>query len=223
MDETTDPTWEDVAVDPFAGSYRQGQENGRIAGQEAGYREGYALGRTTALNYGLEWGYIHGFLAELRHFLSTSQATTRGGEVAAINTSRMERIQRSIDNLMVALDEFPPTAASEMLVVGSRGADRNSDNAIREVTGGAGSTLDGEYELVDDGVEVPASDDDMDVEAKMQRIRARFKLLCVQIDPHHAKLLQLSVVLDDTSAVGDASLTAADVVVVANSQDSHAW
>jgi hypothetical protein len=214
MDETTNPTWDDIAVDPFAGPYRQGQENGRIAGHEVGFREGYALGRTTALNYGLELGYIQGMLQELRCCVS-GQATD--GEVAT-NKSGMDRIQRSMDNLMVALDEFPPTAA-EMRSTSNGSTDRNTSAGILE-------GLPQDHKL--DDIETPEGDA-MDVEAKMQRIRARFKLLCVQIDSR-AKL-QLSAVLDEalvwkssseTLAVGNATAAAADGLA-ANHQDSHAW
>jgi hypothetical protein len=196
--------WEDFDANPFDGSYSQGQENGRIDGQEAGYRDGYAIGRTTALNYGLEIGYIHGLLNELQHYFSTQ---AHSDDKITIHQSRRDRIGRSIDNLRLALDEFP--TASEMMVSSKGKVDRNT------------SIHDGFKDKPND-LEATA-DDDMDVDAKMQCIRARFKLLRVQIDPHSK--LQLSVILSD-ALLGSSSAvesTPVDSSLAANHQDQHSW
>lgn len=173
-------SWEEIATDPFSGPYKEGQQSGRISGREAGYKEGYGIGRTTALNYGLELGYIQGLIDNCD--LASDSVESEPSKILA----RQGRIKKSIQNLRSSLQDFP--SASDTISMRSNQIITPSDG-----TTDAESPIDG-----------------VDVEAKMQRIRARFKLLCVQLDPH--KKLQLASIMEEVTPQSDGSNVGAPTV-----------
>jgi hypothetical protein len=149
-DSTTyQQSWDDLCFDPHQSSLEEGKAQGREAGALAGFRDGQALGRTKGIEFGMELGFIRGFLSVL------AEPTN-------------DRIQRSMHELVRALEDFPgPDAMFEQVLKQQQQPATSSDK---------------------DDSEDPTK---LDVIAKMQRIRARFKLLTVQLKIPHYSLKQV--------------------------------
>jgi hypothetical protein len=165
--EDEDVAWDNLCINPHSKTQEDGRERGRYDGSISGYNEGYKIGRTTAVSNGMEIGFIQGVIAYL--------TTKCDLPSILVDNEKVERAQKSIQNLQMAINEFP--SADALLQRTSQTADINDDD--------------------DD-------DDDMnsniDISNNLQRIRARFKLLMVQLGLSHVSLNHL---LDTAAATSE--------------------
>lgn len=181
--------WDSLCTNPHLKVQQDGRERGRQDGSIGGYNEGYNIGRTTALSNGMEVGFIQGVLL----YLMTE------GSLSAIleENEKVERARKSIQLLQIALDEFP---APDTLII-----DRSTENQTIGETNG------------DNNDNVDNINTANDISKKLQRIRARFKLLMVQIGLSHVSLQKLMDI--NLHASANANVNNSDNTVV--QLDSH--
>lgn len=161
--------WDDLCWNPHESSLQQGIEEGHEAGRLAGYRDGQALGRTKGVEFGIELGFIRGFLTELERSITTLEKTDR------IKNS-MELLNRALkDESLNPVHIFHHQQQQSLL------QDPNNNNNDQE-------------DIHDDSEIRPSK---LDVMAKMQRVRARFKVLTVQLGLAH---VQLKDIMDQAAA-----------------------
>ena len=139
-------------------------EEGRRQGREAGLKAGYREGYALGRTNAIEYGMEVGFIRGVVNYLKGRSFENN------------ERMIKRIDDLARALDDFP--SPEEVLQEGG---------LTVEVTG----TL---QALNDDSEQTVESSDDLDVRGKLQRVRAHFKLLMVQLGMPHFSLKR---VMDD--------------------------
>lgn len=179
MTDNSDDAWDALCVDPHADALAEGRRRGASDGRAAGWREGHATGRTTAAEHGMELGWVRGVVTELRR----QNAVWKD-----------ERLQKSTDSLLRALDGFP--SPEDVF----RGQQQRARDPLREEdpndTGDAEELPNGE-----DG-----SSSELDVAGKLQRIQARFKLLMVQLGLPHFSLKRT---MDQAAAYSDSATTPA--------------
>jgi hypothetical protein len=160
-----DLDWDDVGFDPHRNSLEEGRVMGQSAGELAGFRDGQRLGHTKGIEFGMELGFIQGFVNALDDNNTTD---LQGGKTTN------ERVNRSLTELQKALDDFPSCEAmfehSEEIMTLSVTTTSNNNN---------------------DGADSEGAVTKFDVLAKMQRVRARFKLLTVQLGMGTVSLKQV--------------------------------
>jgi hypothetical protein len=160
--------WDDVGFDPHRDSLEEGRATGRSAGELAGFRDGQQLGHTKGIEFGMELGFIQGFVSALNNKTEQDQQHQQ-------QQTTSERVKRSLSELQKALDDFPSPDAmfahSEMMLSAS-----NSNHGDGDGDG------DGDSE---------GAVTKLDILAKMQRVRARFKLLTVQLGMGTVSLKQV--------------------------------
>ncbi|CAJ1936889.1 unnamed protein product [Cylindrotheca closterium] len=153
--------WDDLCWNPHQESVQRGEISGSEAGRLAGFRDGKALGQVKGFELGMEIGFIRGFLEALEQ---DNFATV----------VKNERIQRSIDQLHKVLEEE---------LVGPDAIFQENHNQLSAKE--AKEALPPHQSDDADSPPPPPSDDEdkskVDVESKLQRIRARFKVLIVQL------------------------------------------
>lgn len=170
-DATSNPQsgldWEDVCLDPHHHALQQGRMEGREAGALAGFRDGQKLGQIKGLEFGLEVGFYQGALIALRQ------------------REWNDRIQQSIDKVQDAINGFPCPDQVFAASNRSKGNTANEDSMARWINNSSNSSkMDGDDD--DDSEDIAK----LDILNKLQRIRARFKLLTVQLGKPHFSLQQ---------------------------------
>jgi len=160
VDTTSNPQsggfdWEDACLDPHHTSLELGRLEGREAGGQAGFLDGQTLGQSKGLEFGLEIGFYRGIVTVL--LLNPKPPHT-------------QRIQNSITKLQKALDEFP-----------------SPDKLFQDVNNSASSLQQHHHHLQPDIIGNDDHDDEevsssrIDILNKMQKIRAYYKLVMVQM------------------------------------------
>lgn len=147
--------WDDLCWNLHEDSIQQGESSGKEAGSLAGFRDGLGLGQVKGFELGMEIGFIRGFLEALEEEESVA---------------KNDRIQRSIDQLQKALEQeslqpsiiFQETA--QMMTRNEQTSSSSSPPSWNENDGDS-----------------PSRESKADAESKLQRIRARFKVLIVQL------------------------------------------
>jgi len=171
--------WDALGFDPHAKAVAEGRRQGAADGRAAGWRQGYATGRTTAAEYGTELGFVRGVVSALQEqyaAFSNSETITDGDD----------RLQNSIRNLLIALDDFPSPVVVFRNMIDSTNNKTASRDPLREED--PDRLVEPADEEVDANTETNDHDHELDVAAKMQRVRARFKLLMVQLGLPHFSL-----------------------------------
>jgi Essential protein Yae1, N terminal len=185
---TLDEAWDILCIDPHQAAHEEGRRQGREDGLQAGFHEGYELGRTTALDYGMEIGFIRGVVAALeQHQLLQQQ------QDVSISDVRSERILKSLASLRKALDDFPgPNEVFRERATGQ------FERAVMEDHTNIDNDSE-KYPVVEEEEDDEDTvDSSLDVVGKMQRIRARFKLLTVQLG---IPQFSLKSVMDEAASV----------------------
>jgi hypothetical protein len=176
-----DEAWDDLCINPHQAALDEGRELGRRDGRSAGLHEGYNLGQVTAVDHGMELGFVQGVLEVIEDNLDSMDLWSSS------SNEKKERILNTIRLLGNALDEFP-----------------GPDEIFRDdvVTGNPAIIMQ-DRTNVDDTEKLPQEGDNddetsssADVAGKMQRIRARFKLLTVQLGHPN---LSLKSVMDEVA------------------------
>jgi len=145
-----------------------GRAEGREAGLREGFKEGRLLGQTTGVEYGMEIGFAAGLVEAVRHAIAEGQ----------IPEKSIKRITKSANDLEKAIEDFP-----------------SSQESIRERLFQSKS-IKNDGDENDDEQWQNKNDKEEDVRAKLQRIRARCKVLAAKLGiPHHS----LKTILAETS------------------------
>jgi hypothetical protein len=173
--------WEDICVNPHQAELEEGQRQGQADGRRAGYQEGYRLGSITALDYGVELGFVQGVLQELvRHIPDRSNSIGHDGHLLFAAEKR-DKIVKSISILQTCLDEFPSSDAIF----------QSSQNGAAQAHTQHITASDNQADQESNDTSTSSTMASLDVAAKMQSIRARFKLLLVQLGLSHLSLPQI--------------------------------
>jgi hypothetical protein len=193
-----DQDWENFCLDPYQSAREEGERQGRDAGLESGFRDGHGMGINTGTEYGMELGFFKGVC-------SAVEAATAANLNQHVSE---ERVKKTVADLRLALEDFP--GPDELFQVRQR-QPRHQHNDDDE----------GEHDHEHASEQEDDDDDDDDVNGdsdhavaeskknilhKMQRIRARFKLLTVQLGIPHFALKQVM----DEAAKESATVTAPD-------------
>ena len=207
--------FEDLCLDPYQDHFNIGHREGSAAGLQAGYDEGRKLGQQKAVEVGIELGYMRGVAEAIRQdVLSSVDAanvsslddnTLRGDEGADATRRKMEKkIGKSLNELLSMIDAFP--SPDEIFHQSTTGDDQ-------AISGDGG--MDGEE---DDSEQIETKNDGpVDISGRMQRIRAKFKLLCVQVKIPEAGL---SKVMEDAKKdLGKSTTNEKDVTASGDSSD----
>jgi hypothetical protein len=174
--------WDDICLNPHESHMELGREEGRQAALQAGFKDGYSLGRTKGIEFGMELGFIRGFLNTLEKHLQWEQQQRQqqssliimgggGGEPAAARAAVQQRIQRGAHDLRRAIEDFPTPDA--MFVASSTMNDDDDD------------------ERNNNCADSETNNATQDVMGALQRIRAKFKVLTVQLKIPHYSLHQI--------------------------------
>lgn len=148
--------WDNLCWNPHEESVQQGETSGKEAGRLAGFRDGKAMGQVKGFELGMEVGFIRGFLEALEQ---------------DENVKKNERIQRSIDQLQKILEEEslqPDVIFQDAKLVMAMASKKEQESSAAASSNG-------------DEEDSPSGESKVDVESKVQRIRARFKVLIVQL------------------------------------------
>ena len=199
--------FEDLCLDPYQAHFDIGHREGSAAGLKAGYDEGRQLGQQKAVEVGIELGYMRGVADAIRQdalpsveaasVSSSDVSTACGNEEADVTRRKMEKkIGKSLNELLSMIDAFP--SPDEIFHQSTTG-----DDQALAIGGG----LDGKE---DDSEQIETqSGGPVDISGRMQRIRAKFKLLCVQLKIPEAGL---SKVMEDAKKdLGKTTTTEKDV------------
>jgi hypothetical protein len=194
-----DQEWENFCLDPYQSAREEGERQGRDAGMEAGFRDGHGMGINTGTEYGMELGFFKGVCSAVE--AATAESLNQ-------NVSE-ERVRKTVTDLRLALDDFP--GPDQVFQVRQR-PPRHQHDGEEHAHEHEPEQDDGDDDDNDDGDENGEDDDAIATESKktvlhkMQRIRARFKLLTVQLGIPHFSLTRVM----DEAAATSATETAPD-------------
>ena len=176
--------WMDRCLDePHQSALEQGQNEGQEAGRLVGFRDGRKLGQTKAIEFGLELGWMRGVLA----VLSSSESSTAEVNGTTADKLRSEKVQRTILTLKRSLDEDFPSP-DELFRNHDRKSQGNGDLVAISPQPNEGQD---DSEGTNTGDSLDGSMGPIDIMKQMQLIRARFKLLAVQLGHPHFSFQQL--------------------------------
>ena len=164
-----------------------GRKEGREAGLREGFRDGRLLGQKTGVEYGMEIGFAIGLLEAVRQSIDA-------GDLASLGS--LDRITKSTNDLEKAIQDFPSSKDSikKRLFQSSQGSSDMMDNNQNDSDDEHLQRLDGSNEE--------------DVRTKLQRIRARCKVLAAKLGiPHHS----LKTILAESSRNKTAIATSASM------------
>ena len=197
-----------VAVDPFELIATSGRDEGRTAGLRDGYHEGLDIGTSKGWEIGLELGYYHSFarrisdgIRERRSSSSSSRTTMMPGQQQQRQQQRTahrsERCRTLAGDISRMIDEFPdPDSLLSLDDTRPGGLARHAGGKAGRGRGTAvaSSSSDGGLSARDGDAMIGSSDCDeaamstsgidtvattLDVSASLERIRSKFKLLCI--------------------------------------------
>ena len=135
-----------------------GRAEGREAGLKEGFKEGRLLGQKTGVEYGMEVGFATGLLEAVREAIVEDR----------IPEKSLERIAKSANDLEKAIDDFPSSQESIRNLFRYKSIHNNEDEN-------------------DDEQRRSHNEEEEHIRAKLQRIRARSKVLAAKLGiPHHS-------------------------------------
>lgn len=161
-----DSAWDALICNPHDEAVTEGQAQGRSAGRQAGYEQGWNLGQTTALEYGMELGFVRGVLQALQE-QQQQEEEEEEGQCPIFNNSKAHKTMQELSR---ALDSFPAAHAIFQSTQQQQGHDDN--------------------DFHDDSERPQKQQQEENVRQLLQRIRARFRLLMVQLKMSHLSSLQ---------------------------------
>jgi len=206
VDRTTteSPTldWDTLCINPHDSEWQIGYEQGKMAAQQESYNNGYQVGQTTAISYGMEVGFIKGLLSVLEPLIETTMQ--RQQQSTATNASTDDtstpvvipnaiRAQKTLQSLRALVDQFP-SPNDAFTNVSTKPQHLQADDA---------HTSAGQNEEIDNDDNQSPSSETQTLRHDLQRIRARFKLLCAQLRPLLPANFSLQQVLDQAQTEGD--------------------
>ena len=209
--------WDNL-LDPYQESIQQGKQEGREAGLKTGFKDGHSLGKIKGLEIGIELGYMESVVTdrlEEQLLLLKDRPTSSGGELDGFLLLLQRRIKRLTDFLDL-VQSFPTpdimfanananatsrsstTASSTHVHVHGHGHGHNEDTSTHETESETESETENSNGL-DINMDTSTSTSitsPIDIVEQMQRIRAKFKTILVQIKMPH---FTLKKVMNDAS------------------------
>ncbi len=183
--------WDDallyqVAVDPFQQTAFSGKEEGRAAGLNDGYFEGVTIGRSKGWEVGLELGYIYDFsrgivaLESHEKLTSSNEALNHNSPQNhnyGMQSHRWGRCIQLANDLTHMIEEFPdPSSLLSMEKKSEHArADESNIKQSTEQTADDGARITNYAHSSENAAEAASK---LDISDPLERIRARFKLLC---------------------------------------------
>lgn len=171
--------FEDLCLDPFQVNFDDGRREGSEAGLQAGFNEGRKLGQQKAIEVGIELGYMRGVAEAIRQSMVVSNSASSDDknldakDDTDATLRKMEKIGKSADELLSMIDAFP--TPDEIF-------QQATDDASEEKQLSHDDGEDSNAEGIGDSEQEKARDSGpVDISGRIQRIRAKFKLLCVQL------------------------------------------
>jgi len=173
-------------IDPYESSFKKGEDDGREAALKAGYDDGYQLGKLKALEIGIELGYMSSICTLALQSMNDDLLSGEGGLEEGVsnypsrNTSRIhhgdndnnmndkERKRKRIIDLLDAIEAFP-----------------KPDTIFHDSNQKFNEKLEREGTYVEDQFSNGAH---ADVASLLQRLRAKFKTILVQLGLSHLRL-----------------------------------
>jgi hypothetical protein len=183
-----DQDWEDIGFDPYQSAREEGERQGRDAGLASGFRDGHGMGVNTGTEYGMELGFFRGVCSAVEAALADVHFKNQ-------HVSE-ERVQKTVADLRLALDDFP---GPDLVFQDRHAHDHDHEHASEQDDDDDNGDDNGDSEQA-------VADSKKNILHKMQRIRARFKLLTVQLGIPHFSLNQVM----DEAASASATVTAPD-------------
>jgi len=192
--------WDSI-LDPYQDSLKEGYHEGQQAGLQSGYNDGWHLGKIKALEIGIELGYMHSVASEALECLS------REGELQCIDRNEVgrgdvqtERRIKKLKDFLESVQSFPSpdvifstsandSSASISLAAASNGNKTKEDDNDNDDGTDYGTTASSKASVVNAPASAP-----VDIVQQMQRIRAKFKTILVQMKMPH---LTLKKVMND--------------------------
>jgi len=137
-----------------------GRKEGRNVGLQSGYMDGYAIGKVKALEVGIELGYMKSIALIL------------------MESGIVGRRKKKLQELLDAIESFPKPDELFSIKEEGKGVDANDDIDDNNTDANAENDTNGES----------YTGEKIDIMDKMQRIRAKFKTILVQMKIPHLTL-----------------------------------
>jgi len=174
----------DSLLDPYQESLQEGYHEGRQAGLQSGYNDGWHLGKIKALEIGIELGYMQSIATKMLDSLLSESEFRQEVERGDPQTER--KIKRLGDFLELVRSFSAPDDIFNSW-------ENNSMNAINETAAlNAHETKEGDNESrIDLGgrkANDPPGSTQVDITEQLQRIRAKYKTILVQMKVPHLAL-----------------------------------
>ena len=166
-DNDNNDAWDAIGFHPHEACIAEGRVQGREAGRQAGYDEGWKLGQTTALEYGMELGFMQGVVECLQ--LQLQQTQKQGGDEDdddGLRNSKTTKALKTCRDLQIDLDRFPRADA----IFQQRAQEDDDEEDVEQDDSEQQSNNNKNNDSKDENVR-----------QLLQRIRARFRLLMVQL------------------------------------------
>ena len=209
----------DSLLNPYEESIQKGSKEGIEAGLKAGFDDGYHLGRVKALEIGFELGYMHSVASNALETLSNlnNSSNNKDGDGGGDNdgdndvnnddtgnTNSNSNHDRRITRLKEFIDLIQAFYSPDELFSTKKNPILNPIQDQEYVDGGGAADT---HDAHEDAHEHPHEDGEeknpinahnksltqtpIDVTQKMQRIRAKFKTIVVQIKMPHLPLQKI--------------------------------
>ena len=148
----------------------RGRKEGREAGLGQGFNDGRLIGQKTGVEYGMEIGFATGLLEAVRQGINSGDLSPMGS---------LDRITKSANDLEKAIHDFPSSEESI-----KKRLFRSTSHSEKSIINISSSNNDN-----DDYKQLQRRDgsSEENIRAKLQRIRARCKVLAAKLGiPHHS-------------------------------------
>ncbi len=185
-------------IDPYESSFQAGKEDGRKAALDSGYNEGYQLGKLKGLELGIELGYMTSICKaalqglgddiisdDIMKVNDSKSCASSSVDIDGSNKTQHgdsdhdhERKKKRIKDLLDAIEAFPKP---KEIFQNSRYI-KTKENQ--------------------EHVDVNSQNNDADITSLMQRLRAKFKTVLVQLDLTN---LRLQNIMDQSIKSNDRS------------------
>jgi hypothetical protein len=194
----------------------QGRKEGREAGLMEGFRDGRLLGQTKGVDYGMEIGFATGLLEAVRSVIASNSLSAKHLSSSSSSSGSLDRIVKSADDLEKAIRDFPAceeTIRKRLFRTNDRNTIDDEDND------------DDNEEDEDEQVQNNTGPSTEDVRSKLQRIRARCKVLVAKlgIPRHSLKTILTEASQNKASAASSPSLSKNGAIHLANGGGHQDW
>lgn len=168
--------WDSI-LDPYEDALQQGRQEGQEAGLKSGYESGWNLGKIKALEIGIELAYMHSIVSEGLKYLE------KRNDEKIIKSSSNDHFERRIKKMKDFLESIHSFPSPNDIFSSTRNP--TSHPSRTETNSGNSNIVDNNNSPISAPI---------DLVGQMQRIRARFKTIIVQMKVSH---LTLKKVMND--------------------------